>query len=40
MLIGEALTKDKSDAVQDMATNIDGGISEELAKNKYGRTIY
>jgi len=40
MLIGGVLTKDKSDTVSDLAADIGGDIGEELARKKYGKTVY
>lgn len=40
MVIGHAITDDRSDLVQDLATELGADIGEAVALNQYGKTIY
>jgi len=40
MVIGHVITDDKSELVQDLATEIGGDLGEAVVMNQYGKTVY
>ena len=40
MVIGHVITDDRSDLVQDLATEIGGELGEAVVMNQYGKTVY